>query len=492
MRYYPILVDLQGKKVIVVGGGTVAQRKIETLLAHGAVVFVIARELNAPLSRHVETGAIRLAGQEFKEEDLNDAFMVIAATDDPLLNRLVGKHAKEKGILINAVDQPSDCNFIVPSILRRGDLLIAVSTSGKSPAMAKRVREELEEKFGDEYEAFLNLMGWVRKEILSHGRAQGENSRKFHELVNSLILGAIDREDWVEVASILNGIVQTRLSPEEVLLFRLALFLLLLSTGGFIVYISKQQKPVYRWSYRFLLASFVCHTIFLGYQYYSIGVAPVFTFKAALSFFSWTIIGAYLIFHLKFRLMILGSFIAPLAACLMIISTTIPGIEITVQPMFRSLWLTVHVFLSFMGNGMFAVAFSAAIMYLIQENQIKKKKLGSFYTRLPSLETLDTVNHYSLMYGFPLITLGMITGAIYAQYVLGKYWRWDPKEVWSLITWLFYATLLHQRLTVGWRGRRAAIMSIIAFLILIFTFVGASLWLSDYHSFKSLEGRTGL
>jgi precorrin-2 dehydrogenase/sirohydrochlorin ferrochelatase len=216
MRYYPILVDLQGKKVIVVGGGTVAQRKIETLLAHGAVVFVIARELNAPLSRHVETGAIRLAGQEFKEEDLNDAFMVIAATDDPLLNRLVGKHAKEKGILINAVDQPSDCNFIVPSILRRGDLLIAVSTSGKSPAMAKRVREELEEKFGDEYEAFLNLMGWVRKEILSHGRAQGENSRKFHELVNSLILGAIDREDWVEVASILNGIVQTRLSPEEV------------------------------------------------------------------------------------------------------------------------------------------------------------------------------------------------------------------------------------------------------------------------------------
>jgi precorrin-2 dehydrogenase/sirohydrochlorin ferrochelatase len=216
MRYYPILVDLQGKKVVVVGGGTVAQRKIETLLAHGAVVFVIARELNGALSRLVETGAIRLAGQEFKEEDLKGAFMVIAATDDPLLNRLVGKQAKEKGLLINAVDQPSDCNFIVPSILRRGDLLIAVSTSGKSPAMAKRVREELEKKFGDEYEAFLNLMGWVRKEILSHGRAQGENSRKFHELVNSSILGAIAREDWAEVALILNGIVQAGLSPEEV------------------------------------------------------------------------------------------------------------------------------------------------------------------------------------------------------------------------------------------------------------------------------------
>jgi cytochrome c-type biogenesis protein CcsB len=176
----------------------------------------------------------------------------------------------------------------------------------------------------------------------------------------------------------------------------------------------------------------------------------------------------------------------------MIFSTTIPGIEVTVKPMFRSLWLTVHVFLSFMGNGMFAIAFAAGIMYLIQENQIKKKKLGSLYNRLPSLETLDTINHYSLVYGFPLMTLGMITGAVYAQYVLGKYWRWDPKEVWSLITWLFYATLLHERLAVGWRGRRAAIMSILAFAILIFAFLGASLWLSDYHSFKSLEGQTGL
>jgi ABC-type transport system involved in cytochrome c biogenesis permease subunit len=92
------------------------------------------------------------------------------------------------------------------------------------------------------------------------------------------------------------------------------------------------------------------------------------------------------------------------------------------------------------------------------------------------------------MYGFPFLTVGMITGAIYAQHALGSYWRWDPKEVWSLITWLFYAVLLHQRLTVGWRGRRAALMAILAFLVLCFTFIGASLWLSDYHSFRSLEG----
>ena len=85
----------------------------------------------------------------------------------------------------------------------------------------------------------------------------------------------------------------------------------------------------------------------------------------------------------------------------------------------------------------------------------------------------------------------MITGSIYAYYAMGSYWRWDPKEVWSLITWLIYASLLHERLAVGWRGRRAAVMSIIGFLVLVFTFVGASLWLSSYHSFRNLGGVTG-
>jgi cytochrome c-type biogenesis protein CcsB len=176
----------------------------------------------------------------------------------------------------------------------------------------------------------------------------------------------------------------------------------------------------------------------------------------------------------------------------MIISSTIPGGEVVVKPIFKSLWLTFHVAISFIGDGMFAVAFMAAIMYLIQERQIKNKRFGSLYSRLPSLETLDTINHYSLMYGFPFLTVGMVTGAIYAQNVPGSYWQWDPKEVWSLITWLVYAALLHARVAMGWRGRRAAIMSILAFLILIFAFIGASLWLSDYHSFKNLEGGTGV
>lgn len=217
MSYYPVLIQLDRKKVVVVGGGSIAERKIETLLEYGAEVQVISRELTPRLRGYREGGKIVFLGQEFNEDCLEQAFMVIAATNDPSLNHQVSEKAKEKGLLVNAVDQPSDCNFILPSVLRRGDLLIAVSTSGKSPALAKKVREALEERFGNEYGSFLLLMGRLREEILSQRLSQAENRRIFNELVNSPILEAIGREDWNGVARILNGIVPGRLSSKDVI-----------------------------------------------------------------------------------------------------------------------------------------------------------------------------------------------------------------------------------------------------------------------------------
>jgi precorrin-2 dehydrogenase/sirohydrochlorin ferrochelatase len=219
MSYYPVLIHLDGKKVIVVGGGTVAERKIETLLEYGAAVQVVSRDLTPRLRKYSEEGTIGFLGQEFNEDCLEEAFMVIAATDDPPLNHQVSEKAKEKGLLVNAVDQPSDCNFIVPSILRRGDLLIAVSTSGKSPALAKRVREALEERFGNEYESLLILMGRLREDIRAQRLSQDENRRIFHELVNSPILEAIARKDWNQVTLILNGIIPGELSTEDVITY---------------------------------------------------------------------------------------------------------------------------------------------------------------------------------------------------------------------------------------------------------------------------------
>lgn len=269
--------------------------------------------------------------------------------------------------------------------------------------------------------------------------------------------------------------------------FNSALFFELLAAGGFIAFIIKQKLWVFRISYWILVMGLICHTLFLGYRYYLFGAAPVLDLKSALSVFAWSIICVYLVIQARFKLRVLGSFVAPFAAFLMIISSVMPWKGGPVNPLYKSLWLTVHVATIFIGDALLAIAFLAAIMYLVQEHQIKQKRLGSMYSRLPSLATLDRINYHAIVYGFPFLTAGMITGSIYAQYALGTYWRWDPKEVWSLISWLFYAILLHERLAAGWQGRRAAILSIICFLILIFTFVGVSLLMGGYHSFSSLE-----
>jgi len=218
-RFYPILVDLQGKRALVVGGGKVAQRKIETLLEHGASVQVIAKELTATLEELRNYEKIEFLGDEFSEAFLEGAFLVFAATDDASLNRRVSQAAQQRGLLVNAVDQPADCNFIVPSVLSRGDLLIAVSTSGKSPAFARKVRGELERQFGEEYGFFLNLMGNLRKEILRVGLSQEENKSAFEQLVYSDLLEAIGRREWTTASQILEKVLRRPVSKDQILDF---------------------------------------------------------------------------------------------------------------------------------------------------------------------------------------------------------------------------------------------------------------------------------
>ena len=217
--FYPILVELQRKKALVVGGGKVAQRKIETLLECGAFVQVVARELTAELEELRSWRKIEFLGGEFSEAFLEGAFLVFAATDDVLLNRRVSQAAQQRGLLVNAVDQPADCNFIVPSVLTRGDLLIAVSTSGKSPAFARKVRVELERHFGEEYGFFLNLMGNLRKEILCLGLSQEENKRAFEELVYSDLLPAIREKNWDMASQILEKALERPISKNQILDF---------------------------------------------------------------------------------------------------------------------------------------------------------------------------------------------------------------------------------------------------------------------------------
>ncbi len=188
MSFYPVFIELEGKRVVVVGGGNVAFRKVQSLRECGARIHLSGRELTPELQEMVEKEVIHFLGREFKDEYLNHAFMVIAATDDKELNHRISACAREQGVLVNAVDQPPDCDFIVPSILKRGDLQIAISTSGKSPALARRIRKGLERQFGEEYGTFLSMMGRLRKEILSLGLPQEENSRLFKKIVDADLL----------------------------------------------------------------------------------------------------------------------------------------------------------------------------------------------------------------------------------------------------------------------------------------------------------------
>jgi precorrin-2 dehydrogenase/sirohydrochlorin ferrochelatase len=217
MNYYPILVDLEGKKALIVGGGRVAERKAETLLEYGASIDLVSKELTYALELLVEGRRITYLGPEFKEAFLDSVFIVVSATNDKQLNRKVSLSARRKGLLVNAVDQPQDCNFIVPSIVKRGDLLIAVSTSGKSPALSKKIRKDLENQFGEEYRAFLLLMGRLRDRILSRGLPQEENSRIFHQIVDSPLLKALSEDSREDVRAILQEILPDEESLETVL-----------------------------------------------------------------------------------------------------------------------------------------------------------------------------------------------------------------------------------------------------------------------------------
>lgn len=157
-QYYPIFVDLQNKPVLVVGGGTVAYRKVMTLLDHGAIVKIVSPKILPELNALVDSVRCFWEEKEYSNEDIQDASLIFSCTEKEEVNAEVSRNAKEAFRLINVVDDPEKCSFIVPSILERGDLTIAVSTSGSSPIVARQIRADLEERYGDEMKEYLALL----------------------------------------------------------------------------------------------------------------------------------------------------------------------------------------------------------------------------------------------------------------------------------------------------------------------------------------------
>lgn len=275
----------------------------------------------------------------------------------------------------------------------------------------------------------------------------------------------------------------------SLLLFKITLLVYFGATVLYLVDVIGRKEGIARIGRSLLLAGFALHSATIVTRFVEAGYTPVTNLYESVSFFAWTLVGIFFLFDLRYRLSVLGAFVCPLALVLMVVGSAAPKVAQEINPMLDSWWFPIHVTLAFSGNAVFTVAFVAGVMYLLQERMLKSKKFSGLYHRLPSLQTLDSINYKCLTFGFPLMTMGIISGAVWANSAWGGYWRWDPKETWALITWFLYAALLHGRLTVGWRGRRAAIFAIIGFLCLLFTFFGVNLLLSGAHSFKALSGR---
>jgi cytochrome c-type biogenesis protein CcsB len=264
----------------------------------------------------------------------------------------------------------------------------------------------------------------------------------------------------------------------------------------FVVYLATRSRNIALGANVLAWGGFVAHTAAIGLRWYEsyqvpggVGHAPLSNLYESVVFFSWTILFIYILIDLKYRQRAVGAFVIPFAFLGMTWAQL--RLDDAIEPLVPALqsnWLTYHVITCFLGYAAFAVACGVSIMYLIKAGKEKARSddspAGGVLALFPSTRVLDDLNYKAIMIGFPLLSLGIITGAAWANYYAwGTYWSWDPKETWSLIVWFIYAAFLHARFTRGWVGKKAAVLSITGFAATIFCYLGVNLVLSGLHSY---------
>lgn len=238
-----------------------------------------------------------------------------------------------------------------------------------------------------------------------------------------------------------------------------------------------------------LIAGFAGHTVAITIRWvesYMLGIghAPFSNLYESLIFFAWTIILLYLIVEWRTKNRTSGAFVTPLAFLAMAYASFSPNVNSGIQPLIPALksnWLISHVITCFFGYAAFGLSFGLSIMYLLK--RLDREGGSNIFLRLiPRTDILDELNYQMVVIGFLMLTLGIITGSVWAHSAWGSYWSWDPKETWSLITWLIYASVLHSRMVRGWKGKRIAILCFVGFSCVLFTYFGVN-YLAGLHSY---------
>ncbi len=274
------------------------------------------------------------------------------------------------------------------------------------------------------------------------------------------------------------------------LLFGISIFVYFFSMVLYVSYLAFRSEGIGKIATFSLLAGVVIEAAAIGMRWYEsyemgIGRAPLTNLYESLVFFAWTIAVIYLLLEKKFRIKTIGAFVSPFPFIIMAYASLNPNDIQPLVPALKSNWLIAHVVSCFVGYAAFAVSFGVSILYLFKFRAESRpaKPDGALLGYVPSAAALDEIGYKTIAIGFPLLTIGIVTGAFWANVAWGTYWSWDPKETWSLIVWLIYAAYLHARITRGWRGTRAAVLSIVGFMATIFCYLGVNLILSGLHSY---------
>ena len=220
----------------------------------------------------------------------------------------------------------------------------------------------------------------------------------------------------------------------------------------------------------------------IGRRFWAYGYTPITSLGEALSLLGWILAGAFIVVQWRTKLPILGAFALPLVTAVVLPATVLHDTAHPVPEALKHAGMPLHVLVAFGGIALFALATGVAVAYLLLERQMKGKHFGILFSRLPSLEALDELSDHLMKWGFVALSITMITGAFFAKKAWGDYWRWDPKLTLSLVGWFVYAGLVHARLFAGWRGRRAAMLTMLGFVILFGSFLGLKLFPTGIHS----------